>query len=219
MHDAPAGAKASATIRPMYALFEDGGKFHAGRIMSEGDGSAQIELDSGKRVKVKVANLMLKFDKPAPSELVSTAQVLAQDIDLDLAWEFAPEHEFGFADLAREYFSAQAGATQQLAALLRLFEAPHYFRRLGKGQFKKAPEETVKAALLGIERKKQVAAQIDAWAGELVQGQCPAPVREQLYKILFKPDKNTPEYKAVVEATKRSQRAPLDVLTAAGAID
>ena len=38
--------------------------------------------------------------------------------------------------------------------LLRLFEAPHYFRRLGKGLFKKAPEETVKAALLGIERKR-----------------------------------------------------------------
>ena len=66
--------------------------------------------------------------------------------------------------------------------------------------FKKAPEEIVKAALLGIERKKQVAAQIDAWAAELVAGQTPAPVREQLYKLLFKPDKNAPEYKAVVEA-------------------
>ena len=31
--------------------------------------------------------------------------------------------------------------------------APHYFRRAGKGQLQKAPEETVKAALLGIERK------------------------------------------------------------------
>ena len=43
----------------------------------------------------------------------------------------------------------------------------------------------------------------------------PAPVREQLYKILFKPDKNASEYKAVVEAARRSQRAPLDLLTAA----
>ena len=50
-------------------------------------------------------------------------------------------------------------------------------------------------------------------------GQCPAPVREQLYRILFKPDKNGPEYKAVVEAAKRAQRAPLDLLTAAGAIE
>ena len=203
----------------MHALFEDGGKFLAGRLMSEEPTSAQVELESGKRVKVKSGNLLLKFEQPAPAELLARAQVLAEEIDLDLAWTFAPEGEFGFADLAREYFDAKAGAVHQAAALLRLFEAPHYFRRLGKGQFRKAPEETVKAALLGIERKKQVAAQIEDWSAQLQAGECPAPVQEQLYKILFKPDKNAAEYKAVVEAAKRSHRAPLDLLKAAGAIN
>jgi exoribonuclease II len=201
-----------------YALFDDAGKFHAGRVMNESDASMQVELDSGKRVKVKAANVMLKFEQPVPAELMSRARVLADDIDLDLAWEFAPEGEFGFADLARDYYDAKAGVEKQAAALFRLFDAPHYFRRVGKGQFKKAPEDIVKAALLAIERKKLVAAQINAWASELVAGQCPPPVREQLYKILFKPDKNAPEYKAVVEAAKRAQRAPLDLLKAAGAI-
>jgi exoribonuclease-2 len=191
----------------MYALFDDAGKFLAGRVMSEADSSMQIELDSGKRVKVKNANVLLRFDKPQPADLIAAAQAKAGEIDLDLAWEFAPEGEFGFADLARDYFSASAGPELQAAALFRLFDAPHYFRRAGKGQFKKAPEETIKAALLAIERKKQLAAQIEAWAAELVAGQCPAPVREQLYKILFKPDKNAPEYKAVVDAAKQSQRA------------
>ncbi len=202
-----------------YALFDDAGKFHAGRVMSEAEASLQVELDSGKRVKVKSANVMLRFDKPAPAELMAQAQALAGEIDLDLAWEFAPEGDFGFADLARDYFEAPFGPEKQAAALLGLFDAPHYFRRLGKGQFRKAPEETVKAALAGIERKKQVAAQIEAWAGDLVAGRCPASVREQLYRILFKPDKNGPEYKAVVEAAKRAQRSPLDLLTAAGAIE
>ena len=203
----------------MYALFEEAGKFLAGRVMTESDASMQIELDSGKRVKVKSANVLLKFDKPQPAELIASAQSIAKDIDLDLAWEFAPEAEFGFADLAREYFDAGAGLDKQAAALFRLFEAPHYFRRLGKGNFRKAPEEIVKAALLGIERKKLVAAQIDAWARELVAGQCPAEVREQLYKLLFKPDKNAPEYKAVVEASRLAQKAPLELLKGSGAID
>ena len=203
----------------MYALFEEAGKFLAGRVMTEADTSMQIELDSGKRVKVKAANVLLKFDKPQPAELIAAGQSIAKEIDLDLAWEFAPDHEFGFADLARDYFEASAGVEKQAAALFRLFEAPHYFRRSGKGQFKKAPEEIVKAALLGIERKKQLAAQIDGWAADLVDGQCPAAVREQLYKLLFKPDKNAPEYKAVVEAARRSQTAPLDLLKRAGAID
>jgi exoribonuclease-2 len=202
-----------------YALFDDAGKFLAGRVMSEADASVQIELDSGKRVKVKSANVLLRFAKPEPAALVAAAQAQAGEIDLEMAWEFAPEGEFGFAELARDYFSASAGPEQQAAMLFRLFEAPHYFRRAGKGQFKKAPEEIVKAALLAIERKAQQAAMIEDWAGELAAGRCPPPVREQLFRILFKPDKNGPEYKAVVEASKRAQRAPLALLQSAGAID
>ncbi len=218
---APAADRRSSgdNRRPMNALFEDGGKFHAGRVMSETDASLQIELDSGKRSKVKAANVLLRFAAPEPEALLGAAERIAAEIDLDLAWEFAPEGEFAFAELARDYFGAKTDVTQEAAALLRLFAAPHYFRRLGKGRFRKAPEEIVKAALLGIERKRQVALQVDAWAAELVAGTCPAPIREQLYRILFKPDKNAPEYKAVVEASRRSGRAPLDLLKAAGAIE
>ncbi len=207
----------------MFVLFEETGKFLAGRILSETDASLQVELDSGKRVKVKTANALLKFDKPAPAELVAAGQKLSEEIELDLAWEFASEEEFGFADLARDYFSADASkpasTPQQAAALFRLYEAPHYFRRAGKGRFKKAPLEILQQALSAIEKKKQVAAQITAWAQELGQGQCPGPVREQLYKILFKPDKNSPEYKAVVEASRATHTAPLELLQKAGAID
>jgi len=205
-------------MTPMYALFEEAGKFQTGRILSEAESSAQIELESGKRVKVKAANLLLKFEKPSPADLMREAQAVSTTIELDLAWEFAPEDEFGFADLAREYFSAQAPLTEQVAALLRLYEAPHYFRRAGKGRFKKASAEVIAQALAGIEKKKQIQAQIEAWATELGQGTCPAPIQTQLYKILFKPDKNAPEYKAVVEAARTTQTAPLALLQKAGAI-
>ncbi|HKX93772.1 MAG TPA: ribonuclease catalytic domain-containing protein, partial [Methylibium sp.] len=202
----------------MYALFDDAGKFHAGRVMSEAEASLQVELDSGKRVKVKAANVLLRFDKPAPAALLAQAQALAADIDPTLVWEVAPEDEFGFDDIAREYFSAQADAPQRAATLFRLFDTPHYFHRRGKGRFRKAPEDVLKQALVAIERKAQQAAQIEAWAAELAGGGCPVPIREQLFKILFKPDKNGPEYKAVVEAAKRSHKAPLELLKSAGAI-
>ena len=202
----------------MFVLFEEAGKFLAGRVLSESDASAQVELESGKRVKVKGANVLLKFEKPQPAELLREAQEIAQTIELDLAWEFAPEEEFGFADLARDYFSANATLAQQAGALLRLFEAPHYFRRAGKGRFRKAPAEILQQALAGIEKKKQVQAQISAWAAELAAGNCPPAIREQLYKILFKPDKNAPEYKAVVEASRNTHTAPLALLQQAGAI-
>jgi exoribonuclease-2 len=203
----------------MFALFEEAGKFQAGRVLSEAEVSSQIELESGKRVKVKAANVLLKFEKPAPADLIRQAQLLAEGIELELAWEFAPDEEFGFADLARDYFSDKASLEQQAAALFKLFEAPHYFRRAGKGRFRKAPAEILQQALVAIEKKKQVQQQIAAWAAELGAGSCPAPIREQLFKILFRPDKNAPDYKAVVDASRATHTAPLDLLQKAGAID
>ncbi len=202
----------------MFVLFEEAGKFMAGRVLSEAEASAQVELDSGKRVKVKSANILIKFEKPQPAELVAAAQAQAQGIDLEMAYEFAPEDEFGFADLARDYFSAQATLTEQSGMLFKLFDAPHYFRRAGKGRFKKAPAEIIAQALAAIEKKRVVAEQIAQWAVALGAGTCPEPVKEQLYKILFKPDKNAPEYKAVVEASRATHTAPLELLQKAGAI-
>ena len=133
-----------------YALFEESGKFLAGRVMSEAESSLQVELESGKRVKVKSANTLLRFAKPAPAELLAQAQALSREIDPDLVWEVAPDEEFGFDQIAREYYSASADAVQQAATLLRLFETPHYFHRRGKGRFRKAPEDVLKQALVAI---------------------------------------------------------------------
>ncbi len=73
----------------MFALFEEAGKFQAGRVLSEAEASSQIELESGKRVKVKAANVLLKFDKPTPSDLIRQAQALAEGIELELAYYHA----------------------------------------------------------------------------------------------------------------------------------
>jgi len=202
----------------MYGFFDESGKATGGRILSEAESTLQLELDSGKRVKIKSAQLLFKFDKPSPAELIKSAEALAAGFDLDLAWEFAPEGEFGFAELANDYFGSKA-LPEQLACWLSLSAAPHYFRRAGKGGlFKKAPQEQVQAALAGIEKKKQIAAQIESWAQELAAGRCPEAMRAQIYKLLFRPDKNGPEYKALVQAALATKTAPLDLLRQTGAI-
>lgn len=202
----------------MYALFEDAGKFQTGRILSEADSSAQIELKSGKRLKAKAANILLKFEKPTPDVLMAEATSLSATMELDLAWEFAPTDEFSFQELAQAYFSDNATQIQQAAVLISLSQAPHYFRRSGKGKFKKASADVLQQALAAIEKKKRVQQQIEAWALALGEGTCPEPIAAQLYKILFKPDKNAPEYKAVVEAARATHLPPLALLQKAGAI-
>jgi exoribonuclease-2 len=202
----------------MYLLFEDAGKFLAGRILSETDASSQVEVPSGKRHKVKATHALLRFDQPEPAQLLTQATTTAEEIDLDLAWECAGEEEFGFADLAADYFGAKPTNVQLASALFRLFEAPHYFRRAGKGRFKKASQEVLQQALAGIAKRQAIQAEIDTWTEALCAQQCPEPIKAQLYKILFKPDKNAPEYKAVVAASRQTQMGALNLLAAAGAI-
>ena len=83
----------------------------------------QVELDSGKRVKVKAANVLLRFEKPAPAELMAAS---AETRRARSTWTWPgssrPSGNSGFADLARRVLRCNAPApTQQAAALLRLF--------------------------------------------------------------------------------------------------
>ncbi|MEW6560413.1 MAG: RNB domain-containing ribonuclease [Pseudomonadota bacterium] len=203
----------------MNVLFEDGGKFHAGRIMSEAEASLQVELDSGKRQKIKSAQALVRFDKPTPAELMAWAQAQQEELDLDLLWEFAPEDEFAFDQVAADYYGGTPDAGQRAAILLRLFAAPHYFQRRGRGgQFRKAPAAQVQAALAAIARKQEQLRQIDAFAAELAAGRCPSDIADKLYAILFRPDKNSVEFKAVAQAVKHTGRGALTLLRDAGAI-
>ncbi len=200
-------------------LFEDGGKFHAGRVLSETEASLQVELDSGKRQKIKAAQALVRFDQPTAAELLAQAQAMQDGIDLDLLWEFAPADDFHFDAVAADYFGAKPSAVQRAAMLLRLFSAPHYFQRRGRqGQFRKAPAEQVKAALAAIARKAEQQRQIEADAAELQAGRCPPAIADKLFQILFRPDKNSAEYKAVALAVKQSGRGALALLREAGAI-
>ena len=73
----------------MHILFDDAGKLLTGRLMSEAESSLQVELDSGKRVKVKSANALLRFEKPAPAELMPAATALA---DIEYTLQTGREH-------------------------------------------------------------------------------------------------------------------------------
>ncbi len=114
---------------------------------------------------------------------------LAADIDIDLLWESCGEHEFGFEELAAEYFGANPNAQSQIAVVLRIVAFPMYFYKKGRGRYKAAPAENVKAALAGLERKQREAAQMAEWQAELVAGNIPEVFVPQLNKLLHRPDK------------------------------
>ncbi|MCX7893780.1 MAG: hypothetical protein N2544_15610, partial [Burkholderiales bacterium] len=88
----------------MNVLYEENGDFKVGTVLAESPASLQVEAPHGKRSKVKAANVLLRFDAPAAGELLGRAEAIAADIDTDFLWEASGDAEFGFGDLAREYF-------------------------------------------------------------------------------------------------------------------
>ena len=117
----------------MNVLLEDDGQLKAGTLLADHDASLQVESVSGKRHKIKAAHVLLRFDTPSPSETLARAQQLVAELDPNFLWEVVPDDEFGFDELAREYYGAAPGAAESAAVALALARAPMYFYRKGRG--------------------------------------------------------------------------------------
>jgi len=148
-------ASRARPVFPMHVFFEDDGHLKAGTVLADNDASLQVEAASGKRLKIKAAAVLLRFAEPSPSALNADAQTLAGEIDPDFLWEVSPDDEFGFSDLARDYVGRTPLPAEAAAVALTLAGAPMYFYRRGKGRYRKAPPDALKAAIASIERKKR----------------------------------------------------------------
>ncbi|MBI3229169.1 MAG: RNB domain-containing ribonuclease [Burkholderiales bacterium] len=202
----------------MNVFFEESGDWKVGTILSQAGESFQVEMASGKRSKVKAKDVLLQYASPEPAELLAQAQAMAQEIDLDFLWEVAGQEEFNFSALGEEYFGHAPKAIESAALVLRLHSAPIYFHKKGRGMYKAAPETTLKAALAGIEKKKQQALIQAGWVQELVEQRLPAQFAPMVKQLLFKPDKNGSEYKALDAACQQLQTNPARLMLAVGGI-
>lgn len=202
----------------MQLIFEEDGHFKAGSILSESDATAQIEAASGKRSKIKTAAILLRFSSPASAEVMQHAEALTQELDADFLWEVAGAEEFGFEQLAREYYGHAPAPAESVALLLKLHASPIYFHKKGRGRYRPAPAETLAAAKAGLEKKRVAAERQARLAAELQVFRLPEEYASLIPRILIAPDKNTLEYKALDDAVRRTGLTPLRLIERCGAI-
>lgn len=202
----------------MNILFEEDGAFKTGVIVADHDTSLQVDSSSGKRLKLKTAQVLLRFTTPDASALLDGAQKLADEIEAEFLWEVCGDEEFAFLDLATEYYGHAPSAVEACAVLLRLHAAPIYFHRKGKGRFRKAPPEILQAALAGLEKKRQQALAIDRMTRELASGIFPAEFKPLLGELLYRPDRNKLETKALEAACAETGLTAQALLFRCGAI-
>jgi exoribonuclease-2 len=202
----------------MNVFFEESGDFKVGSVMTQAGEAYQVEMASGKRTKVKTKDVLLQFEKPAPAELMEQAKAIAAEIDLEFLWEVAGEEEFGFAELGAEYFGHAPQPAEAAGLILSLHSSPVYFYKKGRGRYKAAPEQSLRAALAGIEKKKQQALVQAAYVEELKANKLPESMQNIVLQLLFKPDKNSIEYKALDAACSELHTNPQRLMLAVGGV-
>ncbi|HEY6863758.1 MAG TPA: ribonuclease catalytic domain-containing protein [Burkholderiales bacterium] len=202
----------------MNVLYEEDGSFKAGTVLADGDTSLQIQAPHGKRAKIKARDVLIRFDEPSAGDVLVQAEQLASDVDLDFLWQCCGSDEFSFIGLARDYYGREPSALQSAAILLKLHSAPMYFYRKGRGRYRAAPPETLRAALAGIEKRKHREQQIAEWSERLAQGELPEEMTPMLDELLYRSDRNRPGTQALERASERTGASPAKLLQRAGAL-
>lgn len=207
----------------MQLLYEEGGELRIATVLSStGTGDTQswhASALSGKHLKLKAKEVWQQFDAANPQEILEEAQRIATSIDLQFVWDCAPDQEFSFQAIAKEYFGDAVSAPQLIGLAIALQGAPVYFRRKGRGFFMRAPLEQLQAGLAAIERKQRELLQQEAWQAQLMEGQLPDALRTQVNSFLFRPDKNSLAYKAFHGACEKTGEHPARLLMRCGALD
>ena len=206
----------------MNVFYEEEGSFKVAAVMIENAGSLQVESATGKRSKIKLTNVLLRFES-ALQDFMEAATNESEQLDLAFLWECCSEAEFGFEDLAADYFGnptlkSKPSSIEAAATAIKLHSAPMYFYRKGKGRYKAAPAETLKLALAALDRKKIQAEKMAAWVLQLNNKQLPEGFAAKADMLIYSPDKNSLEWKAIDEAAFISGRLALTVMADCGLI-
>ncbi|MGQ0545541.1 MAG: ribonuclease catalytic domain-containing protein, partial [Betaproteobacteria bacterium] len=200
----------------MQVLYEEEGDLKVGAVLSRAPASFQVEGPHGRRSKIKAANVLLSFERPSGAEVLAAAEDFSRGLDVQFLWQCVGGREFSFRDLAREYVGREPTPAEAAGVLMKLHSAPMYFYRRGKGRFQAAPEQTLQLALAGLEKKKRLQESIAAWAARLAKFDCPAEIAALRDELLYAPDRNRPETRALEQACHETGLTPPRLLERCG---
>ena len=194
---------------PMNVLFEDDGQLKAGTVLADHDASLQVEAASGQapedQGRQRAAALRRARRRrgaragAASSRPSSTRRSCGKSRGDD---------EFGFDELAREYYGAQPTprASSGGGACCCTASPMHFYKR-GKGRYRKAPADALEGRA-GVGRAQASARRCRSTRGSptlAARRGCPTRSRPKLSMLLYKPDKNALEWKALAAACEAQQ--------------
>lgn len=209
---------ASRPIR-MNVFYEDAGSLKAASVVEDNTTSLQVQTQHGKRAKVKANSVLLRFEHHSLTEFMEQVSRVAEDIDPGFLWEACGQSEFSFDRLATDYFGHDPSPEESAGLLTTLQATPTHFYKKGKGRFKPAPADALKAALASVERKREQAKLQAEYVESLLRNQLPEAFRPLLQQLLYKPDRNLIETKALEVACAQLKTSVPRLLEKCGVFD
>ena len=202
----------------MNIFYEEEGTFKVGAILADNDTSLQVEAPHGKRSKVKAAQRPVPLRRRA----LATSWKLRTNRPRRWTWtscgSAAARTSSPTTCSARDYYGHAPSALESAALLLRLHGSPMYFYKKGKGRYRAAPADALKAALASVERKRQQALAQARYMEQLARFELPEEFLPRLNELLYNPDRNTIEVKALEQAASAAGLSTAHLLEKCGAI-
>ena len=93
----------------------------------------------------------------------------------------------------------------------------HFYKK-GRGRYKPAPPDALKAALASVEKKRRQAQRQAEYVERLTRSELPEEFRPLLASLLYGPDKNSIEWKALEAACTAARLSAPRLLEKCGAI-
>ena len=191
----------------MHVFFEDDGAFKAGTVLADNDTSLQVEAASGKRLKIKAANVLLRFADPAPGGAAGRgAGARRRDRSRISCGKSAARASSGSSISPREYFGRAPRAARSRGAraaactrrrCISTRRARAATRRAARGAEGRAGRRRAQARA----KPSEVAA---LGRGARWPDRLPQAIRDKLPMLLYKPDKNALEWTARRGGVRRS---------------
>ena len=202
----------------MNIFYEEEGTFKVGAILADNDTSLQVEAPHGKRSKVKAANVLFRFEA-ALATLPGAGAEIGRGGGRGLPVGVLRRRRVLLRQRSgRDYYGHAPSALESAALLLRLHGSPMYFYKKGKGRYRAAPPDALKAALASVERKRQQALAQARYMEQLARFELPEEFKPRLNELLYNPDRNTIEVKALEQAASAAGLSTAHLLEKCGAI-
>ncbi|MCV2502523.1 MAG: RNB domain-containing ribonuclease [Neisseriaceae bacterium] len=186
----------------MNILFENSGQYVVAEVLKENVDSFVVRPHENCQInKIKASKVITTFEEPL-SQFWEKAHIHTDEYNYVDIWKKLQGQIFNAKEFLNEYLGYSANVYQLAGFILLLSQQPLYFYRKGGKSFQAAKKDILEKALKAQQKKLEKQKKIDGWKHDLLKGNVPQEVQQDIFQIVFEQTKYLDTYQAFNLAAK-----------------